>query len=663
MDIRFDEIEKFPPTLKNEGSIISLAEGSVEGVSEWQIHYSSTPTVESGMIWALLQKSNIELYFVPCPHCNGDTHPVKEQDRAAAIVSAKSKGWFIYAWSEHYALGLPSKFQGHPKLEGMDIPMGYVKWDSTAKSKRDVIWDMDKVAASAHVECPHCKAKIFDDLKLGHKEWMDTNGAWLCVKPGEPNHIGSQLSALYAPRINAESSWGGRAIQFLTACAEGGTAVLDFVNRVLALVYVNQEHASRIELTSSPAAQTDWVAQLTADFHKNHPYIWFTVRKWCAFKMLPPFPISNGRPDFAELLDSADNAAVKTTVAALLGEKDEKKIHDSKHLAGWSVIAELMRFDSRTGQSPLIEFLLAKKITGTALVKLFKESAGSNTQDFRRVLYQEIAKSEGRDPATARPPMGGDSELVAAGYLETSGQRLWEELADIEKHFHVGKGMRVPRRCVAIDAGFAEKFQREVLAVCYESGDEQKYWDASVRSRQPVFYAAARHHACLPCTANGWFAIRGQPTMRPLGEGRINHEIGTTVEDPYYGSAEAGSRVVEVLNVPNALFWLRKNDLRLHRTKQLYTVSPKAWMYPSRYLPDGTVAMDGDRPASNFKIEDYQRHINEQFFDETEGKVKPRHGRGGSQSRAHPYHLDDCEIYQAALATHNGFFDNETEKK
>lgn len=65
---------------------------------------------------------------------------------------------------------------------------------------------------------------------------------------------------------------------------------------------------------------------------------------------------------------------------------------------------------------------------------------------------------------------------------------------------------------------------------------------------------------------------------------------------------------------------------------------------------------------SNLKLTDYQKHLNEQFYNERTGKVEPRHGKGGSQSRAHPYHLDDCENENLALATYNEFFDSNPSK-
>jgi len=312
-------------------------------------------------------------------------------------------------------------------------------------------------------------------------------------------------------------------------------------------------------------------------------------------------------------------------------------------------LAELMRFDSRTGPSPLVEFLLAQNIVGEKLVKLYREESSADTLQFRKKIYELMG--------LARPARGGDSELIAAGYCDLSGEACWDELADIIKEFQIGKGMPIPERCVGIDCGFAEKFNRTVLQKCYETATRWKWYDPLIKGKEPVFWQNRRHHGCQQAPINGWQALRGKPTFRPLGGGAIARDLGLHVEDPYYGTPTGGTVVVDVLEIPTDLFWLRTHDLRSKKTRQIHTQSPDTSWFPKKYLPDGTRTEE-----SNFKREDYERQINEQIYDEAKSVVIPRHGKGGSQSRAHPYHLGDCDTYQTALASHFEFFEQPNQK-
>jgi len=223
--------------------------------------------------------------------------------------------------------------------------------------------------------------------------------------------------------------------------------------------------------------------------------------------------------------------------------------------------------------------------------------------------------------------------------------------------------MSIPGRCVHIDCGFAEKFNRIVLQNCYESATVYKYYDPVNSPKSvPLFYEQPRHQYCLPAPYDGWLPIRGKPTNRPLGTGKLHPELNVDIGDPYYGTPRAGSAVTEILEIPTGLFWLRKEDLRQNRTKNTYTISPQVEWCPRIRTVDGSLKMEGGRTASNFKQTDYERQLNEQYFNEIKGTVEPKHGKGGAQSRMHPYHLDDCETYQVAAATHNEFFDQTNQK-
>lgn len=550
-------------------------------------------------------------------------------------------GWFVLAWSEQYSV-LPLKMP-----DGTAIPHAYIKWDKAAKLK-DGSWDFERVMRTAHAECPHCHGTIYNH----EKEWMDERGRWLPTRKGAPGVAGFHLSSLYV--THDETAWGILAKKFLLA-RDSGQTMKGFINNDLAEVDVMQEHGrNKVELVSAPISGTDWVSQLTADFQKNYPYIWFVVRNWCAFKLQPPFPITNGIPDFVPLLDEPGNEGPREKCSKLLGLQDPSLV--TRHSSPvWSPIAELMRFDSRTGASPLVEFLLAQGLVGEKLVKLYHETAGGNTLEFRRVIYREMATLEKR--TFVNPPRGGDSELIAAGHLAMSGEYAWDELKELIQHFKIGRGMSIPNRCVAIDCGYAEKFNREVLRKCYESASEYKYYDPLSKNRPAIFYREPIHNFCIPAPRDGWLAVKGYPMNQRWNHGGIRNELNLNLEDPFFGTQKAGEGVVEVLELPSGLFWTRKEDLRQKRAKQAYAVSPHVEWFPKIRALDGTVTDE-----SNFKLTDYERQLNEQYYDETKGKVVPKHGHGGAQSRSHPYHLDDCETYQIALAAHNEFFE-ETEGK
>jgi hypothetical protein len=618
-----DECDKFGTTRKRDedGNVVeadasSLADERCKEFSNPKRFKASTPTRTSGLIWQSLLKSDLRRYFVPCPHCNPE---------AINVADAKT-GWVVFAWSKEYTM---------LALTGCEA---WVKWDQSAKGV-DGEWDYKKVESTAHAECPHCRGVILDT----HKGWMVEHGHWRATQVGLPGHRGYHLPSMYA--AHQQCNFGKMAVRFLKA-VDSVDGPRGFINSDLAEVHANQEQGSnRIEISTRPLAQVDWVAQLTGDYQKNWPYLWFVVRKWCAFKLLPPF-------DPKELIMALNRP-----------ENETAKLLCDKLVAGqgvtWPAVAELVRFDSRTGKSPVVEFLITQGIVGEKLLKLFVEDAKSDTMEFRRVIYRELSlhESGGKDPVLIKAPRGGDSELIAAGHCALSGEYVWDELKDIAKQFEIGKGMTIPNRCVAVDCGYAEKFNREVLRKCHESASEYKFYDPMSNNRPAVFYQNPIHRYCLPCARDGWFAIKGYPMNKRWTHGGMKNEFNVNIEDPFYGTQGAGTAVVEVLEIPSGLFWIRKDELRRKRRNFAYSVSPRVEWFPKITHPDGTV---GER--SNFKLEDYERQLNEQFYDDRNAQVKTRHGRGGSQSRAHPYHLDDCETYQVALAMYNEFFETETTK-
>jgi len=67
-----DEVDKFQDGSVKEASALNLAEQRTKGQVNPQRWKTSTPTVESGLIWQEYLKGNQSRYFVPCPVCSAD---------------------------------------------------------------------------------------------------------------------------------------------------------------------------------------------------------------------------------------------------------------------------------------------------------------------------------------------------------------------------------------------------------------------------------------------------------------------------------------------------------------------------------------------------------------------------------------------------------------
>ena len=614
--VNLQEQDKYKENLGREAGADYLAGERTKGMSGIKIIRGSTPSLEEFGIWPHLMKSDLRRRFLNCPICNSD-------------LMSKSKR-FVLVKDRQFTV-LPTKMP-----DGSEIPLAEFRWDKEAKRK-DGSWDMDRVIHSARFECPHCGGHIQDK----HRIWTDKNGLWVPTRKGDIYHRGYHLPTFYTPLVNDKygsvefaSTFGGMAQKFLKAC-DSMNGVSGYINSDLAEVNAAQDKQSgSIEISSKPISQPDWVPILTADFHKNHPYIWFVVRRWCAFKIRPSFETQISKEEFYKVISTPENKDSKENI---------EKILDGFH-AAWPLFVELMRFASLNNSDPVTQFLIGQNIVGEKLVNFYNEKKVKTAEEFRAALYEAMK---------ARTPKGGDSELVAAGNLDTSGQRLWDDLKEVAARFEVGKGMSIPNRCVGVDCGYAEKFDREVLRHCFESATEYNYYDPTI-STIPIFYDSAPHRMCLTNAKNSWYAIRGVPVFKPLGKGKINHEIGLEVGDPFYGSAEAGTRVVEILNIPTGKFWMSKEDIRNGRTRHAYTISPDVSWYPKIGKPDGSSSNE-----SLYRAEDYFKQVNEQYYNEEKGIVMPKHSRGGTSSRLHPYHLDDCETYQVGIATKHGFFQTE----
>jgi len=172
--VLFDEVDKYPPSVKEEGDAIEL--GTVRTETFWNSKTVkvSTPTVdEISRIDAEWNESDQRYYEVPCPR--------------------KSCG----------------RYQ---RL----IFRGGVKWDKDARGN----------PINVHYECGFCKGKILEHEK--HR--MLKKGRWVASHPWVKGIAGFHISALYSPW----TSWEKIARKFLKAHRSKSNEQLRvFVNTVL----------------------------------------------------------------------------------------------------------------------------------------------------------------------------------------------------------------------------------------------------------------------------------------------------------------------------------------------------------------------------------------------------------------------------------------------
>lgn len=130
--INGDEVDKWPPRIRNEAGALELVGERVQAFAQSKILLASTPTVPEGPIWRSYLRGSQRHYFVPCPHC------------------------------------------GTEFLQLFD----HLRWDRTAKS-RDGRWDIQRVEKTAHMECPHCQGEIWQH----HRRDMLHAGRWRDTEP------------------------------------------------------------------------------------------------------------------------------------------------------------------------------------------------------------------------------------------------------------------------------------------------------------------------------------------------------------------------------------------------------------------------------------------------------------------------------------------------
>jgi Phage terminase large subunit (GpA) len=608
-----DEVDKFKGRLGNEAGTNALARNRVKGVKDYQIFDTSTPTIETGVIWPRMQRSNIHLYFVPCPHCNGGRHGKTEEEREIELKAKKAKGWMVYCWNRQFSAGLPNRIV--TKSFQYNIPFAEVAWNQKAKGK-DGIWDYQQVLETAHFVCPHCKGEIFDSKVIKGKytidpdikEWMDENGVWIKVKEGVPMHIGYHFSSLYAPVINSESTLGGLAVQFLAAIESGGEEVRDFINSVLALPEAGQQFDSGVSIEVGKGISGEdgitWDVGMGVDRQEKYPGFWFVVRRWVINSLLP-------------LRDQEKQSAFMNQLSS-----DELRL--CARIAHPEMLAQFQRCQH---WREICGWLVSQNIKGLKLDEFLK---GEFRNDFMRLL-DFICKQESVKVRLIKP---GDSEALEVGSADS-----WEELDEIQFRHNIAN------HDIIVDARYGQMDNAEVFAECFRRCPKDGFCFYS-----PVQTAMgmARKFSQLPFPGARPFALRGwTPCMgfpenkRWASKDKIRLPYGQAVNDPFSGKAEARQFFQYVFQFDAS--W-SLSELQRIRKKYIWELNPK-------------VVFSGNNAQMNpVSIKDYNLHMKGYFWNETEMIWDSLAKRGGSQSRLHPNHLYDCEKNLAARAVWKGIF-------
>jgi hypothetical protein len=244
-----DEVDKFPPG-KREASPVALAEQRTKKSATPKRMKTSTPTLVDGPIWIEFLKTDQRRWWVPCPHCGK---------------------FFVMVWAKKYTIFRETGAESE------------VKWDAEARTTSGS-WDLDKVEASARVECCHCGGHIRD----AHKTQMNRAGEWRPTSPElrlqkdttpARGYRGWHLPSLYSTA--PECNFGRLARKFLQQ-KNSITGLQDFINSDLAEPYVGQDtRQDRADLAGTKVEITDeWRGALTVDCQRKAPYFWWIKRFW-----------------------------------------------------------------------------------------------------------------------------------------------------------------------------------------------------------------------------------------------------------------------------------------------------------------------------------------------------------------------------------------------
>jgi len=190
-----DEVNKYPPFVGREANPLDLSEKRTLTFWDRKIVDASTPTREDDYISVGYKQSNMQEYYIPCPHCGE---------------------YQVWKFAQ---LKIPKELRDPAEI----------------RKKEGVVW----------YECEVCKARIDE----GRKEELVTAGKWIPAGQtidadgnihGEPNrdkrHSGFHYGALISPWVR----WTEIMAQWFEANTEQGIVMgklLDFKNSIEGLPF------------------------------------------------------------------------------------------------------------------------------------------------------------------------------------------------------------------------------------------------------------------------------------------------------------------------------------------------------------------------------------------------------------------------------------------
>jgi len=225
-----DEVDKWKSATEKEADPMFLARERTKTFADHKIMNSSTPTIEEGNIWKLLNKGDFRKFELPCPCCGE---------------------YFFLEWK-------------------------MIKW--SGKSDNEIV-------ESTHLECPHCAGRIQEK----YKREMLNNGRWVKTNPNpDIGHVSFHISELYS----LFTKWTDLALKFVyakrTAKTGDFTELQNFVNSSLgepwlspiSAVAKESDYLPLIEERPEGRVPMDGVRMLTAGCDTQDNGFFFVIRAW-----------------------------------------------------------------------------------------------------------------------------------------------------------------------------------------------------------------------------------------------------------------------------------------------------------------------------------------------------------------------------------------------
>lgn len=260
-----DELDKYPPSLKDEGAPADLAEERTKTFANRKIFKSSTVTTEDGAIWVAYKRSNQHEWFCPCPGCG---------ER------------FTVTWSR------------------IKFPAAGGEGDAGGALLSD-----EERASQCYCECPDCGHKITDAKR---RQFLAA-GEWVKVADGTDGVVGYRIAEISSC---IGRSWATLVELFLAATRDAKAGNFEklktFTCSVLAEPWIlktdtmrnkGQIAAMQLDYTAGVVPTYLPIAGLTVGIDTQKHGFYYAVRAWGGGESLESWLIDCG---YAENFDTLE---------------------------------------------------------------------------------------------------------------------------------------------------------------------------------------------------------------------------------------------------------------------------------------------------------------------------------------------------------------------